>query len=53
MQRLLASTHKAKKLINWKPKYSSGEGFNTGLKTIKWFSNEDTLKLYKENIFND
>ena len=54
VQRLLASTHKAKKLINWKPKYSSGEGFNTGLKkTIKWFSNEDTLKLYKENIFND
>jgi len=54
VQRLLASTHKAKKLINWKPKYSSGEGFNTGLKkTIKWFSNEDNLKLYKENIFND
>lgn len=54
VKRLLASTTKAKKLIKWSPKFSSKRGFNNGLeKTIKWFSNFENLKFYKENLYND
>lgn len=52
--RLLASTKKAKKLINWKPKFSNINGLRNGLsKTISWFSKFENLKIYKTNIFND
>ena len=52
--RLLASTKKAKKLINWKPKFSNINGLRNGLsKTISWFSKFENLKIYKPNIFND
>ena len=54
VKRLLASTKKAKKIINWKPKYSGKKGFEHGLKkTIHWFSKKENLKFYKTNIFND
>ena len=54
VKRLLASTKKAKKLINWNPKYSSKKGFDAGLiKTINWFSNKGNLKFYKQDLFND
>ena len=32
VKRLLASTKKAKKIINWKPKYLGKKGFEEGLK---------------------
>ena len=52
--RLLASTKKAKKLMNWKPKFSNINGLKKGLsKTISWFSKSENLKSYKTNIFND
>ena len=54
VKRLLASTKKAKKIINWNPKFSNKRGFEEGLKkTIEWFSNSKNLKLYKTEVFND
>ncbi len=54
VERLLASTAKAKKFIKWSPKFSSKKGFDEGLKkTIKWFSNSENLKHYKINLYND
>ena len=51
--RLLSNNKKAKKLLNWKPVYSSTKGFKKGLiNTLKW-----VLKQKKNNvklkIFND
>ena len=40
VDRLLASNLKAKKILNWSPKYA-GKGLEKGLiKTIEWFKNE-------------
>jgi dTDP-glucose 4,6-dehydratase len=51
--RLLASDFKAKKLLNWKPRYQGIAGFKKGLeKTIKWFSKPDNIRLYKTGIYN-
>ena len=51
--RLCADNLKAKKLLNWKPKYKGKEGFKKGLKkTIAWFSEKKNLDFYKTNIYN-
>ena len=51
--RLLASDFKAKKLLNWKPRYYGITGFKKGLaKTIEWFSKPDNIRLYKSDIYN-
>jgi NAD dependent epimerase/dehydratase len=51
--RLLASDLKARKLLNWRPKYQGIVGFKKGLaKTIEWFNNSDNLKSYNSNIYN-
>lgn len=53
VDRLLASNKKAKKLLNWKPKYLKGKGLDYGLKqTLNWFKEEKNLKLYKYSDFN-
>ncbi len=53
VERLFASNLKAKKIMNWEPEFSGLEGFKKGLiKTIEWFSNEDNLKYYKQDIYN-
>ena len=53
VERLFASNQKAKKIMNWEPEFSGLEGFKKGLiKTIEWFSNEDNLKYYKQDIYN-
>lgn len=53
VERLLASNEKAKKLLNWTPKYGGLDGFKQGLiKTIEWFKNKDNLALYKPEIYN-
>jgi len=44
VNRLIADTEKALKLLNWKPKYSLLEGLKL---TIEWFSKEENLKKYK------
>ena len=51
--RLLSSDFKAKKLLNWKPRYQGVVGFKKGLeKTIAWFSKPDNIRLYKSDIYN-
>jgi dTDP-glucose 4,6-dehydratase len=50
---LLASDTKAKKLLNWNPKYKGFSGFKKGLaKTIEWFNKPDNIKLYNSDIYN-
>jgi dTDP-glucose 4,6-dehydratase len=54
VNRLFADTKKAKKLLNWSPKYSKNYGFEKSLKkTIEWFSEKKNLDHYKINILND
>ena len=54
VDRLYANTKKAKKILNWTPKYSKKNGFEKGLKkTIEWFSKAENLNHYKTDIFND
>ncbi len=50
---LKASGLKAKKLLNWSPKFKGKTGFLRALeKTIKWYSVEDNRKKFKNNIYN-
>ena len=54
VDRLYANIKKAKKILNWTPKYSKKNGFEKGLKkTIEWFSKTENLNHYKTDIFND
>tara|TARA_Y100000768_G_scaffold375223_1_gene345814 strand:+ start:304 stop:1299 length:996 start_codon:yes stop_codon:yes gene_type:complete len=54
VERLCANTLKAKRLIGWKPKFSSKNALNLGLmKTINWFSKKENLNFYKTNIFSE
>jgi len=53
VDRLCASNVKAKKLLNWKPKFNTKIGFEKGLKiTIDWFKKEENLKKFKTNLYN-
>tara|TARA_B100000686_G_scaffold354601_1_gene465744 strand:+ start:8865 stop:9878 length:1014 start_codon:yes stop_codon:yes gene_type:complete len=49
--RLKADIKKAKKLLNWKPKYTGKDGLQKSLLiTIKWF--KDNKHLYKDDLYN-
>ena len=51
--RLLASDTKARRLLNWRPKYKNIAGFKKGLEiTLEWFSKQENLQLYNSNIYN-
>jgi dTDP-glucose 4,6-dehydratase len=51
--RLLSSNNKATKLLKWKPKYNGLAGFKKALKkTIEWYSVQDNLKKFNENVYN-
>ena len=53
VNRLLSSNSKAKKYLNWSPKFKGSKGFKEGLqKTIDWFSKEENLKQYKDKFYN-
>ena len=53
VENLKANNKKAKRLLKWEPKYGKLKGLNKGLeKTIKWFSNPDNKKKFKNNIYN-
>lgn len=53
VERLYASTEKAKRLLNWQPKYSGKTGFKKGLqKTIEWFSDNENLRFYNHGRYN-
>ncbi len=46
--RLLADNSKAKKVLNWSPKYYGESGLKKGLtETIEWFKNPKNLEKYK------
>lgn len=54
VDRLLANTKKAKKLLNWSPKSANIKSFDDNLKkTIEWFSQKENLNHYKIDILND
>ena len=47
VQRLFAANERARKLLDWSPKYAGLDGFECGLeKTINWFSDPDNLRRY-------
>ncbi len=49
---LLSDNRKAKKLLNWKIKYSGRKKFREGLKqTIKWYSDKENLKLFSSDKY--
>jgi NAD dependent epimerase/dehydratase len=49
VERLYASTDKAKALFNWAPAHGKADGFRRGLdKTIAWFSKPENLAHYRE-----
>ena len=50
--RLKADNKKAKKLLNWEPKYKNKRGIKDGLiKTIEWFSDKKNIKKYKSTEY--
>ncbi len=53
VNRLISSNKKAKKILNWSPKYSGKSGFKKGLKkTIEWFKDSKNLLHYKSDLYN-
>ena len=53
VQNLKANNKKAKKLLNWSPKYGELKGLKKGLsKTIEWFADPKNLAKFKKNIYN-
>lgn len=53
VERLLASSDKAREVLGWRPRYAGLEGFRRGLgETIAWFSNPENLTAYKADIYN-
>jgi GDP-D-mannose dehydratase len=53
VDRLLADTSRAQKLLQWNPAYAGRDGFRKGLeKTVEWFLQPDNLALYKALEYN-
>jgi len=53
VDRLLADNKKARDLFGWQPNYGGLGGFRQGLiETAEWFTREDNLCCYKEDIYN-
>ena len=51
--RLLADSTKAKKLLEWEPKYGGADGFKRGLaKTIEWVTDQTNFLTYKSRKYN-
>lgn len=49
VERLWADNTKAKRLLEWSPKYKFEEGLK---ETINWFSDPDNLRFYRPSIYN-
>jgi dTDP-glucose 4,6-dehydratase len=53
VERLWADNTKAKKLLEWEPKYGGADGFRRGLaKTIEWVTEQANLLTYKIDKYN-
>ena len=52
VDRLWADNSKAKRLVNWSPRYAGEAGLRRGLaETIEWFRSEENLKGYKSEKY--
>ena len=52
VNRLCASNNKAKKLLNWKPKFVGKKGLKKGLlKTIDWYRKNSDLKEFDRKLY--
>ena len=53
VKRLNCCNLKAKKLLNWSPKYSGKKNFFNSLeKTLEWYKKPNNLKKFKSEIYN-
>jgi NAD dependent epimerase/dehydratase len=53
VERLWASNDKARRLLNWQPRYGGLDGFHRGLQeTVDWFLDPACLSTYKADIYN-
>lgn len=53
VERLFASTDKARRLLNWSPQFGDAEGFKSGLaQTVEWFQAPANLARYKVDAYN-
>ena len=52
VERLCADNSKAKRVINWQPKYEGKSGFERGLEqTINWFTQVENLRLFAHDRY--
>ena len=53
VERLCASTDKAKRLLGWAPEFGGADGFMRGLaRTVQWFQDPANLARYKTDAYN-
>src|ERR1700690_3970449 len=53
VDRLWASNSKAERLLGWTPRLGGVEGLRKGLEqTISWFTKNENLSRYRENVYN-
>ncbi len=53
VERLCASTDKARRLLNWAPEFGGLAGFRRGLaRTVDWFKEPANLARYKVDAYN-
>ena len=53
VDRLLASSNRAKKILKWKPYYTDVAGFEKALKkTIDWYKKEENLSKFNAKKYN-
>lgn len=53
VEKLRSNNSKAKKILNWRPKYLNKKGLIKGIsKTIEWFDDKENLRNYKSEIYN-
>ena len=53
VERLWAANEKARRLLQWSPRYGGHEGLRKGLEeTVEWFLRPENLPQYKPDIYN-
>jgi len=53
VERLWASNDKARRLLNWQPRYGGLDGFRRGLsETVDWFVKPTNLSSYRSDVYN-
>lgn len=53
VERLLADTTKAHRLLDWRPRYGGRDGFRKGLEhTLTWFADPANAGRYRPDVYN-